>query len=141
MKDESTLRFKARQALTAGKLPNARPERIWGGPGFGACCTVCSQPVKGDEIGLELEFARDGAAADPSNPHVHLQCFAAWESECQNLGTTPVAAAAAGIAAVTCPASEVKSGKNGQGRVLPAADNDGTISVRERNTSNKRGPA
>lgn len=139
MKDESTLRLKAREAITVGKLPNARPERIWGGPGFGACCTVCSQPVRADEIGLELEFARH-AAADPVNSHVHLQCFAAWESECQSLGTTP-AAATTGIAAVTCPASESSSGKNGQSRVLPAADNDGTISVRERDTSNKRGPA
>jgi hypothetical protein len=79
MSDETTLRKKAREAMQAGKLPGCIPPRMWGGPGVGACCTICGRPAQPDEV--ELEFARDGHDRHPGNHHVHVQCFAAWEFE------------------------------------------------------------
>lgn len=91
MSDE-LLRRRAREALLAGRLPDARPERIWGGRGIGARCAVCDEPIGPDQSELELQFAlRDkrgpahaktqiGDSAEATS-HVHVQCFAAWECE------------------------------------------------------------
>ena len=84
MSDESTLRLNAREAIQAGKLPNRGAERMWGGPGFGACCAVCGTPVKPDQLGFELEFVRDDDVPDVGNTHVHIRCFEAWEIERRN---------------------------------------------------------
>ncbi|MDB6089646.1 MAG: hypothetical protein JWN85_2430 [Gammaproteobacteria bacterium] len=84
MSDESTLRKKAREAMRAGQLPSRLPSRLWGGPGVGACCTICGRPSERGE--LELEFAPDGDDRDRGNHHVHIHCFAAWELEYTNSG-------------------------------------------------------
>lgn len=81
--DDSVLRAKARAAIEAGNLPNRRPDRMWGGPGAGARCTICGAPVKHDELELEMEFAVD-AGAGPSKHHVHIRCFSALEFEMRN---------------------------------------------------------
>lgn len=81
MPDENALRIKAREALRTGKLPHARPSRMWGGPGVGASCTVCSDPVRQEDLGFELEFGSEHAGPFEGNHHVHLRCFAAWEFE------------------------------------------------------------
>lgn len=82
MHDESTLRRHARQAIETGKLPDRLPDRTWGGPGCGDCCSICSSPVKPDELELEIEFVR---ALGRDRHHVHIRCFAAWEFELRNL--------------------------------------------------------
>jgi hypothetical protein len=81
MNDECTLRDKARAVIQGGKLPNRHPDRMWGGPGVGAHCTICSAPVKRDELEFEIEFARDGDDPAASTYHVHIRCFAAWQFE------------------------------------------------------------
>lgn len=81
MPDESLLRQKARDAFRGGKLPNRTPDRTWGGPGVGAACSVCGQPVRKDEKELEIEFARDGGDPGLDKFHLHIRCFAAWELE------------------------------------------------------------
>jgi hypothetical protein len=105
--DESALREKARDAIVAGRLPVRAPTGVWGGPGTGKSCAVCSQVISADGLGFELEFAGDGSAG-PQLHHVHIWCFAAWELECR--------------------------------RLLPAADDDVTISGRERDGNHERGP-
>jgi hypothetical protein len=77
--EEQALRVKAREVMNAGKLPNGRPDRVWGEPGVGAPCAVCDLPVQHDQVKFELEFARHGDNSDKH--HVHVQCFAAWEFE------------------------------------------------------------
>lgn len=68
------------RALGIVGLPARRPDSIWGGPGGGACCTICGAQLSDDEMELEIEFAReDGFGAD--RYHVHVSCFAAWEAE------------------------------------------------------------
>lgn len=95
MSDEKRLQAKAREALRAGRLPNTRPERIWGGPGIGAPCAVCKERIEPHQSELELQFSDQGQAApvpgserlggqsEVANYHVHVQCFAAWEAERQ----------------------------------------------------------
>lgn len=103
--DEFALREKARDAIIAGRLPVRAPTGVWGGPGTGKSCAVCSQVIGADGLGFELEFEGDGIPGSPLH-HVHIWCFAAWEFECRKL--------------------------------LPAADDDGTISGRERVGTHKR---
>lgn len=81
MSDDSTLRMKARHAIRTGRLPNHRPDRMWGGPGDGTCCAVCGKPLMNDEIGLELQFTREGTPSHTAGQQLHLQCFKAWEHE------------------------------------------------------------
>jgi len=81
MVDEGTLREKARGVIRAGKLPNRPPDGMWGGPGAGADCAICREPVKHGEVEFELEFARDDDARLLDRYHVHIACFAAWQSE------------------------------------------------------------
>ena len=78
--DHSLLRAKARAALHAGKLPQRSPDHTWGGPGAGACCSVCGAIVKPEETELELEFARSGDGSQPERHHLHSGCLAAWEA-------------------------------------------------------------
>jgi hypothetical protein len=124
MIDEDVLRDKVREAIQAGALPNRRPDRTWGGPGVGACCRICSTPVKQDEVELEIEFGRGWKQPLPERYHVHVSCFAAWESERQNPEFRTL------VPADTEPR-----------RVLPEAVDTGNIIGRERYTTFKRGPA
>lgn len=61
MADEPNLAAHAREAVRSGNLPSRRPDRTFGGPGNGAACAVCDQPVRRDQMELELEFNRHGA--------------------------------------------------------------------------------
>ena len=76
--DEERLRKLAREAIAAGMLPSLRASRLWGGPGIGAGCAVCGQPVGREELGFELELG-----AGSGERHFHVRCFAAWDVECQ----------------------------------------------------------
>ena len=80
MPEEATLRHKARQLVEEGKLPRRSPDRVWGGPGVGAPCQVCTLPVTKDEKEFEIEFEQDGGGG-LDKFHVHIRCFAAWEFE------------------------------------------------------------
>lgn len=97
LNDESVLREKAREVIQAGKLPNRRPDRTWGGLGAGAECIICRAPLKPDEVEFEIEFVRNGNNPGLDQYHVHLRCFAAWELERDNLDL------ARGVASSTDP--------------------------------------
>ncbi len=81
MPDEARLREQARAAVQTGKLPARLPDRTWGGPGVGAPCSVCDQPVAKDQMEFEIQFVRDGDNPGLDRFHVHVRCFAAWEFE------------------------------------------------------------
>jgi len=80
MGDEDFLRAKARAVVQQGKLPARSPDRVWGGPGVGASCTICDRPVTKDEKEFEIQFEQDGGGG-LDKFHVHIRCFAAWEFE------------------------------------------------------------
>jgi hypothetical protein len=115
---QSTLRELAREALRAGKLPNRRPDWLWGGPAHGVDCSVCGQPVSPGETAFEAEFG------DPRQPAAtrtaysfHVRCFATWELERDNFAVAD------------------GNGHNGvadaEGALLPGSASAGTISARE----------
>jgi hypothetical protein len=85
MSDESALRERARELIQAGTLPDRRPDRMWGGPGSGANCAICSTPAEPNEVEFEIEFARNGKGSAPDTYHVHARCLAAWGVERHNL--------------------------------------------------------
>ena len=63
---------------------------MWGGPGVGERCAICGELITRDQLELEIQFARDGAASDPDTFHVHVRCFAAWEFERTKVGSVPI---------------------------------------------------
>lgn len=79
MPDEPALREYARQALQQRKIPNRAPDRVWGGPGVGASCTICDKPVHKDEMEFEVQFSVDGGSPHFAVYHIHVRCFSAWE--------------------------------------------------------------
>jgi hypothetical protein len=54
---------------------------MWGGRGDGSGCAVCEEPIRPDQLELELEFARESTEEANQNPHVHTLCFTAWQLE------------------------------------------------------------
>ena len=82
MVDDEGLRSKARELIQQGKLPAVTPTRVWGGPGVGAPCSVCTLPVTKEQKEFDIEFEQAGGAG-LDKYHVHIRCFAAWEFERQ----------------------------------------------------------
>lgn len=80
MLDEDVLRAQARAVVQQGKLPARSPDRVWGGPGVGAPCSICGLPVTKTEKEFEVQFEQDGGGG-LDKFHLHIRCFAAWEFE------------------------------------------------------------
>jgi hypothetical protein len=76
--------------MTASKLPNRRPQRVWGGWGTGADCSLCGKPVTAQQAELELEFFEGDGCTHPATYIVHSECFAAWDSENRRGDETPL---------------------------------------------------
>jgi hypothetical protein len=112
MSDSSTLRHTAREAIQAGRLPKRQPERVWAGPGSGACCAICGTSTTADEVEFELDFVRPGEALRTTTYFAHSRCFSAWKLEMR-------AASHSG---------------------LPTTNHDGTIGVCERPFTQEREP-
>jgi hypothetical protein len=83
MNDELALREKARESIHRGKLPGRPPDRTWVGPGVGASCALCGEPIRRDQVECEIVFKHDGDGDEPwLDPfHLHHRCFSAWELE------------------------------------------------------------
>jgi hypothetical protein len=137
MTDDSELRPNARGVPGARKLPDRPPKRLWGGRGTGAPCAVCSEPVEPDEVEYELDFARD---CDPAGSgergtdtrHVHVRCFAAWESERRrrHAEATPGDGSLPGADAPEGATSSV--GRSAMSRrALPSAPGEASLAGRE----------
>jgi hypothetical protein len=87
MSNEMILRAKVRELVRAGKLPNRRPDRVWGGAAFAEReCMLCGASVKQDELALELEFKRDDDGG-VTNPCLHVRCFSILDGELSNRQT------------------------------------------------------
>src|SRR5690606_3650464 len=81
MTNDAELRAAVRQAVEAGRLPDRRPDRTWGGRGGGDRCAICTSLVRREEAELELEFVQPDGRLDVYA--VHARCFALWEIERQ----------------------------------------------------------
>ncbi|HKZ05199.1 MAG TPA: hypothetical protein VJU81_06985 [Methylomirabilota bacterium] len=83
METSDELLEKGRKAVEEATLPLRRPDRIWGGPGEGAECSICRTAVKREELEFDVEFHANGDGRGPERHHVHLRCFAVWDTERQ----------------------------------------------------------
>jgi hypothetical protein len=80
--EEDGLRRLAREAMQSGKLPDRRPDRLWGGHGNGkGNCYLCGKPLNMEDITFDLEYKRGADDMDPTCYSVHLRCFNAWDIE------------------------------------------------------------
>jgi hypothetical protein len=148
MDDKTELHKKAREAIKAGKVPNRRPQRMWGGTGDGACCVICGGVVTQHEFGMDLEFAREDGDPDKVEYHFHVRCYTAWDSERGKLdgpgGTTggsdrtQAARSPAPSAVDALPAStpDTNTGRNG----LPVAGEDRRIETCGSGTKSNSAP-
>ena len=136
--NEIALRQRARQAMEAGKLPERRPARMWGGRGSGGNCAICGSTLDPDGPELDLEFS-DGTGGAATNHHVHVRCFAAWELERDAFAVARGKAASAAPERFQPAAPIAKRSLNGHD--LPRATNGGTIVGRERDDTSERGSA
>jgi hypothetical protein len=100
MIDETGLRAKARQLIRAGGLPPHRPDRVWGGAGYGgSLCTLCNSGIGHDEVAIEVEYAPANDAT-ARNYYLHTRCFLALEQElllCEAAGPAAFQGAADGL--------------------------------------------
>jgi hypothetical protein len=55
-------------------LPSALPKRTWGGFGNDDACAVCGNTITAAQLESEFEDAAHRSY------HVHIQCFAIWET-------------------------------------------------------------
>jgi hypothetical protein len=123
MDDETVLRRLVRDAVGEQRLPPRRPDRMWGGPGNGQRCAICTGVLDREEMGFELEFAGAGPAGAAINHHAHVRCFAAWEFERDRSGAVDPSSLASFTDAQASPPAV--NGKNGTS--LHASVADGTI--------------
>lgn len=136
MSDESVLRRKAREAIQSGRLPNRGPERMWGGPGVGARCTICARPIERSEVEFELQFCWDDAGGS-GNYRLHLRCFAAWELERETAETVRTSATGerARLTAAQCTTGRVPQSSS------PAASSPAASSVTVSSSAESSGAA
>jgi hypothetical protein len=84
---EHELGLLARQRIESGELPCYRVRHLWGSHGSGACCALCDQPIRTEEI--EYEVASDPEAVEAAQTQTlrfHMACHAIWQAECARAG-------------------------------------------------------
>jgi hypothetical protein len=149
MRDKTKIHQKAREAIQGGKVPNRCPQRVWGGPGSGACCAVCGDAVTQNEFEMELEFARGDGDSGVIEYLFHVSCFTAWDSERCNFngmargtmvgsGRTHLARSQIPPVANGAPTSDPRTTLGSHG--LPAVSTDPKIDACGCDTKSNSGP-
>jgi hypothetical protein len=70
---ELDLFVQAREYIASGRLPSTVPKSLGAGPGTGATCGLCGQPIEPNQV--EYELKGDGG----ERFRFHLQCHAIWQ--------------------------------------------------------------
>lgn len=118
MSEETVTGQKSLEPLQTGKVPDRRPDRLWGGRGNGKdYCQICGQRLETEDIAFDLEYR--GEAGQTACYSVHLRCFNEWDLERQARDRTRARHHE------TSPA---------KGPALPDATGTGTMPRSERNT-------
>src|ERR1700728_810028 len=76
---EEELRSRARELISAGRLPCSEHHRTWGGRGSNQPCSLCDQLITTDDVEYEIE------SLGPDSARVyrfHFACHDAWQHEC-----------------------------------------------------------
>jgi signal transduction histidine kinase len=96
--EESIVRELARAAIQAGKPPVRPPRRTFGGVGSDTSCAVCGEPIRPNQMEIEMVYVEERLAkhtslsavlerlraqseAEVQRYQLHARCFAAWEFE------------------------------------------------------------
>jgi hypothetical protein len=78
---EEMLRQRARARLKSGALHTRAAVASYAGPGSGAPCALCDEPIVKADIEFELDFPADAAGASRVTIHMHFRCRAIWDTE------------------------------------------------------------
>jgi hypothetical protein len=68
-----------RAKLVSGELPNAKPEKVWGGKGTGQRCSGCGRPITAADVEYELDLPGARAAM-----RLHQACLEVWDQHRTN---------------------------------------------------------
>jgi len=80
--EEEPLHEKVRSALQVGKIPNRTPDKTRAVSRVGVMCAICKLPVaRAAEVGVQIQFTRDGDNPGLNKYNFHIRCYAAWEFE------------------------------------------------------------
>ena len=96
------MRALAAAAIRARTIPSRSPRRMFGSAGSGTICTVCGEPVRADQLEIDIDFNEPRSGHETSlnsmleqlharpevvtRYHLHTRCFAAWEFERPKVG-------------------------------------------------------
>ncbi len=64
-----------REKILAGVLPKENCRMTWYGPGTGAICVACEQPIGPDEVEVECDLPSG------STIRLHRTCYDIWAQE------------------------------------------------------------
>jgi hypothetical protein len=81
-----TLRAKAQERISQGKLPSTKPARTWGGLGSGLACDLCDMTILPTQPEFEVE---PDLAAPAEVVRFHRRCHAIWDLVRQELVAIP----------------------------------------------------
>ena len=79
---DAALKELAKQRIASGELPCTPTARTWGSRGSGAPCSLCTRPIRADEIEYEVAAVDWRGTTESSTVRFHLPCHAAWQAEC-----------------------------------------------------------
>jgi len=68
-----------RAKLASGELPNAKPEKVWGGKGTGQRCSGCGRPITAADVEYEVDLPAARLAM-----RLHQPCLEAWDQQRTN---------------------------------------------------------
>ena len=76
--DREELTALIRERIERGELPRQRQRRMWSGSGEDLPCSGCGEPVRRDDLQIDLEFQIGGGLEER---RFHTICYAIWELE------------------------------------------------------------
>jgi hypothetical protein len=80
MDSDAHLKNLAREAIESGRVPDVRPDRLWGSSGDGSECPICFECIASQDVGFELDFPLPASDEPPrASRLVHARCFKAWD--------------------------------------------------------------
>lgn len=81
---DAALKELAKQRIASGELPCTPTARTWGSRGSGAPCSLCTRPIRSDEVEYEVAAVDPRGATELPTVRFHLHCHAAWQAECHS---------------------------------------------------------
>jgi hypothetical protein len=78
---ELALRALARRAMRREQVPRYAPDETRERAGTRAPCAICDDPIRPDQVEIEMRFCPDRGCAIITVYPVHAPCFWIWQAE------------------------------------------------------------